>query len=541
MAALVWLHKSLSLTQPNIYIFWEVSQVGIFKKGREKKNYFEQRLNQAQDEGSPTPIFSDIDENLTYIKNRLNHTSDLKIQTISNCDFETKIVYIETIIDKELIQGKIMDPLFQLKGLQNEDAITTVVNLEMKPCSYLSEVVEGLINGNTLLFVSGMADAFSVNTQGFGNRSITEPSSEKVVRGAHDGFVESLGVNIQLVRKRILNPNLTVKYFTIGNETKTNLALLYINQLANPELVREMEKRITAISSDYVLPSSYIEEFIEDSTFSPFPQMLNTERPDRATANLLEGRVVLMVDNTPTVLIMPVTFFSFYQSPDDYNSRFLLGSFFRVVRLLSFSIAVGLPSLYIAIIAFHYEVLPDKLVLPVKSSVENIPFPPLIEALIMLLTIELIQEAGIRLPTTVGQTIGIVGGLVIGDAVVSAGLISNTMLVVVALTAISSFVVPSTEMSGAMRLIRFPFMVAAATLGFIGIMFCFMVILIHLCKLESFGTPYFAPLAPLRIRDLKDAIIRLPIWKLNNRPLDAHPLKLKQQSNSRDWRKDDEK
>ncbi|WP_312473286.1 spore germination protein [Neobacillus sp.] len=510
----------------------------LFKK-RKKKNNLLKKTDQTQVEGPL--IFSDMNDNLTYIKNLLNHTADLKIQTLPNGDFETAIVFIETLVDKELIQDKIIDPLFQLKSFKDREDIATVINLETISCSNLSQAVNDLINGNTLLFVSTKAYAFSINTQKFGNRSITEPSSEKVVRGAHDGFIESLGVNIQLIRKRILNPNLTVKYFSVGNETKTKVALLYMNKLANTYLIREIERRIDSISADFIMPSSYLEELIEDSSFSPFPQMLNTERPDRTMANLLEGRVVLLVDNTPTALILPVTFFSFYQSPDDYNSRFFLGTFFRIVRLLSFSLAVGLPSLYIAIIAFHYEVLPDQLILPVKSSVENIPFPPLLEALIMLITIELIQEAGIRLPTTIGQTIGIVGGLVIGDAVVSAGLISNTMLVVVAITAISSFVVPSTEMSGSMRIIRFPFMLAAATLGFIGIVFCFMVILIHLCKLESFGTPYFAPLAPLRITDFKDSILRLPIWKLNNRPLDPHPQQLKQQSNSRDWGKDDEK
>lgn len=309
-----------------------------------------------------------------------------------------------------------------------------------------------------------------------------------------------------------------------------------MKNLANEEIVKEFKRRINRISIDQVPSIGYLQELIEDSTWSPFPHILNTERVDRVVGHLNEGRVAIFLEGNPSCLLIPVTFFAFFQSPDDYNSRWMIGTFIRSMRLVSIAIAVNLPAIYIAVIGFHFEVLPDDLVLPVVSSIRNIPFPPLIEALVMELTIELIREAGVRLPTRIGQTIGIVGGLVIGDAVVRAGLISNTMIVVVAITAVSAYSIPTTEMSDAVRLLRFPLMLLASTFGFVGIVFGFMFILAHLCRLESFGTPYFAPWAPFRLKDIKDTFIRLPIWKFNTRPLDANPEKLEEQSLSRGWK-----
>jgi spore germination protein KA len=246
-------------------------------------------------------------------------------------------------------------------------------------------------------------------------------------------------------------------------------------------------------------------------------------------------------EGDPTALIMPVTLFAFYQSPDDYHSRWFVGSFVRTIRFTSFLLAIQLPAIYIAVVSFHPEVLPVDLVYTLKASLDKVPFPPIMEALLMELTLELIREAGIRLPSPVGQTIGIVGGLVMGDAVVRAGLVSYTMVIVVALTAISSFVVPSNEMSTSIRIIRFPLMIAGATFGFFGIVFGMMLVLIHLTKLQSFGTPYFAPAAPLRLKDMKDTFLRLPIWKMNQRPRDSHPRRLKQEDDSsRRWKKDDQ-
>ncbi|MGA9174209.1 MAG: spore germination protein, partial [Thermoactinomyces sp.] len=309
----------------------------------------------------------------------------------------------------------------------------------------------------------------------------------------------------------------------------------YMQHLANPELIEKVDQRLRAISTDTILSPGFIQEYIEDHPFSPFPQALNTERPDRTMANLMEGRVAIFSEADPTALIIPTTLFAFYQTPDDYHSRWIVGSFVRLIRFSAFLIAFILPAFYITVVSFQPEILPVNLGYSIQSTLQTIPFPPVMEALLMELTMELIREAGIRLPSPVGQTIGIVGGLVIGDAVVKAGFISYTMIIVVALTSIASFVVPSNDMSTSIRVLRFPLMISAALFGIIGILFGVMAIIIHLCKLNSFGTPYLSPIIPLRIRDLKDTLIRFPVWKLNERAQDPHPQVLNQERTSREW------
>ncbi|MNN40723.1 Spore germination protein A1 [compost metagenome] len=241
---------------------------------------------------------------------------------------------------------------------------------------------------------------------------------------------------------------------------------------------------------------------------------MNTERPDHASSYLLDGRVAIFLDGDPTALIVPASFFAFYQTPDDYNNRWLIASFIRLIRLISFVTAFQLPAIYIATVSFHSNVLPLQLFFTVQGSLTRVPFPPFIEAMLLEIIFELLREAGLRLPSRVGQTIGIVGGLVIGDAIVKAGMVSYTMIIVVALTAISSFLIPSNEMSSAIRILRFPLMIVASLFGYIGISFGLTLLFIHLCKLESFGKPYFTPLAPLRIKGLKDTFLRFPIWEI---------------------------
>lgn len=268
-----------------------------------------------------------------------------------------------------------------------------------------------------------------------------------------------------------------------------------------------------------------LSDYLDDQVWSPFPQLLNTERPDRVVANILEGKIAIMTDITPTALIGPVTFFSFYQSPDDFNSRVLVGTFYRVMRILSFLTAIFLPAFYIAIVSFHFEVLPLELANKVKSDINQIPYRPLIEALIMEVTIELIREASVRLPKSIGQTIGIVGGLVIGESIVSAGLVSNLMVIVVAFTAISSFVAPSVELNTSIRVLRFPFMILASLFGFFGIMIGTFILVIHLLNLSSLKRPYFSPIIPFEPKELHKIFFREPYYKAKNQVTSFSPKK----------------
>lgn len=480
--------------------------------------------------------YSSLEKNKEYVENQLFHSSDLKWRSIRFNQSEGLIVFLESLSDLQKIQKEIIRPIDGKREGILEEVMTSV---EITKNSDLSEVPYALIQGNCVLLFEGTVEFFIVDVAAVNIRSISEPVNEGVIRGAHDGFIEHLMTNLYLVRKRVENPNLVVRYYQTGKATKTKLALLYMQDLANPDLIKEVDQRISSISMDTTNSPGFIAELIEDNPFSLFPQILYTERPDRAAAHLMEGRVVILADGDPSALILPVTFFAFYQSPDDYHSRWIAGSFVRLLRFVSFIIATLIPALYIAVIGFHPEILPENLIFSVKSSIDKVPFPPIVEALIMQITLEVLREAGVRLPSRVGQTIGIVGGLVIGESVVRAGLISYPMVIVVALTAISSFVSPSNEISTATRILGFPLMILAAMFGLIGITFGMLFILIHLCKLESFGTPYFAPVMPLRIKDMKDTFVRFPIWSLNQRPHDPNPQKYVQETNSRGWEQDD--
>jgi spore germination protein KA len=480
-----------------------------------------------------------LDEILTKVKEPFSATEDLITHEIELPIDKSRIalLYIESIVDKQLVQSMILNPLFETTREINFETFKQMASIDLKKQTDFKQVQELLLQSSTLIFTEDSTCFYAMPTPMKTQRDITEPDNETIIRGSHEGFIENLSTNLAMIRKRLKTPKLTVKYLQVGKETHTTIALLFIDNIADPAHVKEVEKRLKSIEADAVYTPGNIEESIEDKPFSFFPQMLSTERPDRVAANLMEGRIALIYDTSPTAHIMPVNFFSFYQSVDDYNKRWHIGSFFRFVRIMGFFIAMGLPAVYIAVVSFHYDVIPFGLILLIKSSLEDIPYPPLFEALLMELTIELIREASIRLPTRIGSTIAIVGGLVIGDAVVKAGLVSNLMIIVVAITAIAAYIVPSNEMSAAVRILRFPFMVAAATLGFLGIVFGFLILIFHLCRLYTFGSPYFAPLAPFNFADLKDAFIRAPFWKQNNRPKDVNAQKTDNANHTRKWDK----
>ncbi|BCU81944.1 germination protein KA [Polycladomyces abyssicola] len=484
------------------------------------------------------PVFPMLEENLRFIQEMLFHTNDLRHRTITFQGKQMMILYLESLADTDRIEKEILFPIVREKEGDVQDVITSA---HVEKQEDLRTAVDKLVQGQTVMIMEGDAVCYVMDTRSLHKRDMKEPDNERVVRGPHNGFVENLTVNLYQLRTRIENRHLVVRYYNVGKETKTKIAIVYMENLVNPDLIKEVDKRIRSISTDTILNPGYIQEFMEDDPWSPFPQSLNTERPDRAMAHLMEGRVVLLSEGDPTALIMPVTLFAFYQSPDDFHSRWWVGSFVRMIRFASFLVAFQLPAIYIAVVSFHAEVLPVDLVYTLKATLDRVPYPPILEALLMELSLELIREAGIRLPSPVGQTIGIVGGLVMGDAVVRAGLVSYTMVIVVALTAISSFVVPSNEMSTSIRILRFPMMIAASMFGFVGIVFGTMAVLIHLTKLVSFGTPYFSPVAPMRLKDMQDTILRMPIWKMNQRPHDPHPQRMKREDDSsRRWKKDDQ-
>lgn len=506
----------------------------IFK--RSKKRDIKQKP--STQESQPFKEVTDtLEDTIAFFKQTFAGSDDLKIKKITVRNQPGILVFLNTMADKEKIQRNILKPVMEAEGVLFEDVLKSA----FQKSDNLIKAKQELLNGSCMMIFEGAREFYMLDVAIFKDRSVKEPNNEQVIQGSHEGFVENLMTNLHLVRKAIKTPNLSLEHLRVGDQIQSKISLVYRKDLANKELIKKFKQRIHSISIDYIPSFGYLQELIEDATWSPFPQILYTERVDRVVGHLNEGRVAVFIEGNPSCLLIPVTFFAFFQSPDDYNSRWMIGSFVRTLRFLSIVIAVNLPAFYIAVIGFHFEVLPDDLVLPVISSIRNIPFPPLIEALVMELTIELIREAGVRLPSRIGQTIGIVGGLVIGDAVVRAGLISNTMIVVVAITAVAAYSIPTSAMSDAVRFLRFPLMLLASTFGFVGISFGTMIILAHLCRLESFGTPYFGPWAPFHLKDLKDTLVRLPLWKFNTRPLDSQSNAPDRQSLARGWKYNEKK
>ncbi len=384
----------------------------------------------------------------------------------------------------------------------------------------VSEIQDKLMTGCAMIHQKkAPKDGLLIPAPALEKRQVNVPETEYSVLGPKEAFVESLDTNINLVRKRLPIPELHMKEIKAGRLSKTRVKVAYIAGIASQENVNTIIQRIQSIEYDHIPDSSFISQMIVDNRNSPFPQIIDTERPDRVASSLAEGKIAVFVDGSPHVLTAPTTLTEFFSAYDDYFYTWNIASVFRLIRLFAVTFSVISTPAYVAVLTYHYEMIPQDLLNTLVSSRSGIPFPPILEALILELTIELLREAGARLPTKVGQTIGIVGGIVIGTAAVQAGLTSNVLLIVVALSALASFTTPVFQISNVIRLLRFPFLVFAQLLGLVGIAVCFAFVLVHLLKLSSIGRPFLTPVYPLRTRDLKDALFRLPFDRQNYRPL----------------------
>lgn len=453
------------------------------------------------------------DSLILYIQNLFHDSADLIVRKISWKDGVAIVCFFSTMTESNEVDKQI--EILRLRSIADLPNWAGTATSSVGAFS-VPKLVESVTNGFVAIYFPATNLLLTITIPVFEVRSTTEPSNELVIRGPHEGFVESTDKNISLIRKHLFIPDLVVKDVRLGEDTNTKVTYVYIESIADKDLVKEVKTRLEDIDRPKIYSIGQIEDYLEDSVWSPFPQFLNTERPDRAVANLLEGKIVIFTDQSPSALIAPVTFFSFYESPDDFNGRVIVGTFFRILRLFSFLIAIFLPAFYIAVVGFHSEILPFELSRKVKIAVEFIPYRPIIEALIVELFIEVIREATIRLPAPIGPTIGIVGGLVIGDAIVNAGLVSNLMVVVVAMTAIASFVVPSVEMNTTIRIIRFPLMLAATFFGFFGIAIGTVILFIHMMNQSSLNQPYLSPVVPFDPSRFKNIFFRIPYYKNHN-------------------------
>ena len=481
-----------------------------------------------------TKIEADLNKNVNRLKEIFKDTDDIIYRHLElgiNQKIKMAVIYVDGMTNKEAVSKYAVDNLMRNmdleeldknpeKELQGAIAKTSISILEVKPVLTLEDAVDKILSGETILLIDTCSKAVMLSSRGWPMRGVSEPSTETVLRGARDGFNETMKVNLTLIRRRIRDPRLKIKYMQVGDRSKTDVAVIYMEDIVNQEVLEAVKKRLSNIKIDAILESSYIEELIEDDNYSPFPQVENTERPDAAASALLEGRVVIAVDNTPTVLMAPAIFTSFMQSSEDYYERWLSACMIRLLRYIALPITMLLPAMYVAITSFHPNMLPTRLALYVAASRANVPFPAYIEAFLMELVIELIREAALRITGPVGSTIGLVGGLVIGQSSVTAGLITPLAVIVVAMTSIASFTIPSYNFSTSLRMIRFAFIFLAAAMGLFGISIGLCILIVHLCTLKSFGMPYLSPFSSFieNKKDLKDTLVRHKINDMVHKP-----------------------
>ncbi|MBS4202105.1 spore germination protein [Bacillus sp. FJAT-49732] len=491
---------------------------------RNVNKLFKASKKEKQQPSKPQDVLqNNMDENIEKFRSIYDNCFDVVFRSFLL--FEKKlaiIIYIDGLSDLEGIEEYVLTPLMKNQANQQQPIEELLYNKlavsKIKKVQLFADCIESISSGNPILLIDGENYAFSLGLAKWEKRSIEEPEGESSIKGPREGFVESLGINTSLIRRIIKSPALKIQTMKIGTYTKTTVAITYVEGLVDKTLITEVKNRLNRINIDGILESEYIEELIEDNPFSPFPQFLSTERPDVVCANLLEGRVGILVEGTPFTIIAPITFFSLMQTQEDYYQRYMISTLIRWLRYTFAGISLFLPSVYVAITTFHQEMIPGTLLFSIAAARETVPFPALVEVFLMEITFEALREAGIRLPKQIGSAISIVGALVIGQAAVQAGLVSTPMVIVVAITGIASFLIPRYIAGIAIRMLRFPIILLGGTLGLLGIMLGIIAIAIHLCSLRSLGVPYLSPLAPIQKREVKSVLWRSPFWMMDTRP-----------------------
>ncbi|MBD7969056.1 spore germination protein [Paenibacillus gallinarum] len=510
-------------------------------RGQFMKNLTQKPAKSAdtpQAEQSALPLFQmsdSIQQMIDGIRIQNGNSSDIVVRELmigGNPGVPIAVVYIESLVQADLVNNFIIRSLLDIEfkiddmvkeengaSLPNDRFIQKVFSLgSVKYCEDWDDMIDKLLLGSTLVMIEGSPKVIQIVTTGGEFRSITESQTESVVRGPKEGFVESMNVNVSLLRRRIHSSELRVETRTVGSKSRTNLAVIYMSGIAEKEIVEEVHRRLDQIQIDAVFDSTYIEELIQDEAFTIFPTVYATERPDTSAVRLMEGRVIIIVDGSPFVLIVPTIFAHFFHSAADYSDRFDIAIFLRLLRYVSFLVLLLGPSLYIAMTTYHYQLIPSALLYNLVSQRENVPFPAVVEAIILELIFELLREAGVRMPRVVGQAANIVGGLVLGQAAVQAGIVSPLLTIVIAISGTASFAIPTYSMAIAGRLFRFGFILLAAAFGLYGIVLGLIALLAHMNSLRSFGIPYMTPFSPFVLDQQRDSILRFPFSLMKHHP-----------------------
>lgn len=475
-----------------------------------------------------------IDTNIRYMERIYEDSIDIKKQKMNlglrgNCP--CYLLYIEVVLQNTFVEKTALSRIISRLNILDMSSPEIVQNYfdkneggisDLSLIDDLDKAAQLVLTGNAVLFIHGYNKAIKIADKGYPFMGVSESDEEKVVRGSNEGFTDSVKINTALIRRHLRSQSLVVKEINKGVRSNTNIDIIYMKDIVRPGLVQKIENRMNNFEIDSIFDSGVVEQLTEGKWYSPFPEFQTTRKPDRATMALLEGRVILVCDNSPIALIMPADINSFLKTTDDYYNRFESATFARIIRYLAAFFAMTLPGLYLAVTNFHTQILPTPLLLAFWEARIGVPFPAVLEVILMEMSFELLREAGVRLPGALGNTIGIVGGLIIGQAAVDANLVSPIVVIVVAFTALCSFAIPNEEFAFALRILKFYIIIMSAWLGYFGFLVGIMTVLVHLTHLKSFDMPYLTPYVAPELNDYedeKDTIIRFPLRYLWKRPI----------------------
>ena len=475
-------------------------------------------------------LYASLDKNLELMKLRLGDSSDIVIrefQIDGDKGLRGALLMVDGLVNLGNVNLSILKPMMYEAGpkMKLDDVGRPDINSlsneflsvgDVKKNADVDGILGDLLSGNTILLLDKAKVALSISLRQWEKRSVQEPQTETVVHGPREGFVETLRVNTSMLRRKIKTPNLRMEAMKIGKQTQTDICIAYIEGIVKEGLIEEVKKRLNAICTDSILDSGYVEAYIEDAPYSIFTTVNNSERPDTVAARLLEGRAAIIVDGSPFVLTVPMLYIESFQSSEDYYIRSYYATALRFIRVFCFLITILAPALYVALTTFHQELIPTQLLFTMTAGLSGVPFPAMVEALIMVVMFDILKEAGIRLPKPIGSAVSIVGALVIGQSAVTAGIIGPFMIIVVSITAIANFVVPA--QSDSISLMRYLFLILAGVYGGFGIIMALLFFLAYLVSLKSFGVDYLSPITPLSRQGMKDCFVRMPLWKMIVRP-----------------------
>lgn len=482
-------------------------------------------MTYTDDQSGAGSINSSLSKNIELFMSIFRDEDTFIVRNIEsqyNKSIKCSVLFMEEMVDTSIINDNILRPVLQNDSLKSSgDTIVQLQNMvinagRIQKSPDINTLTHSILKGNTVLLLEGSSEALIIGSIGVKGRAVEEPEAEKVVRGPREGFTEQIMTNLSLLRKRLDTTDLKFRFMTVGVKSRTRICLCYMNSIVNPKILKELEDRINSIKIDSILASGYISDLIKDAPLSPFRTVGSTERPDIVVGKILEGRIAVIVDGTPVALTVPYLFLEYFQANEDYYINFYFSSISRMLRILGFILTVCVPAVYVALMTFHQEMIPTPLLISISAARQGVPFPTIVETLLLLMVFEILIETGTRMPTNIGQALSIVGALVLGQASVEAKIVSAPIVIVVAISGITSLMIP--KMQGPALILRVVFLALSAFMGFYGLIFGITGALLHLCEIRSFGVPYLLYLTSMEPKDLKDTLIRAPLWYMNYRP-----------------------